>query len=59
MTKKERRYLQNRVEFNKKIIEKVGKGELWSDVYTTEALRLAFIQGVSYVNDKLDSFVNG
>lgn len=59
MTKSEKRYLQDQVEHNKKIIEQVEKGELWADIFKTEELRLAFIQGLNYANDVFDKFING
>lgn len=59
MTKKEREYLQKQIQDNKEKIRQVEKGELWTDIYNTEELRIAFIQGLYYANDIFDKFING
>lgn len=59
MTKKEREYLQKQIQNNKEIIKQVEEGKLWADIYNTEELRIAFVQGLYYANDVFDKFING
>jgi len=59
MTKDERKYLQMIIKENKEIIKQVESGKLWADIYTTDELRLAYIQGLGRANDIFDKFVNG
>ncbi len=59
MTKNEKKYLQQQVTHNKEIIKQVESGEIWDEIFKTPEQKLAFTQGIAYVNDVLDAFING
>lgn len=55
MNKSEREYLSTLVLENMLVIKRITKGELWTDV--TCGQRVAFVQGVVYVNDPFRKFL--
>lgn len=58
MTIKEKQYLKEQIAHNKNIIKQVENGTLWNDIYKTDKQKECFTQGLFYVNDVLDKFIN-
>jgi len=57
MTKKEKQYLKEIVDHNKKLLERVKSGE-FNDIYKTEKEREVFSVGIELATELLDSYVN-
>jgi hypothetical protein len=57
MTKKEKDDLITQINNNDRVIKEVEEGTLWGNIYKTKEMRLAFIQGLSYANERLKEFI--
>jgi len=58
MTKKEKQYLKEIVDHNKKLLERVKSGE-FNDTYKTERESEVFSVGIELATELLDNYING